>query len=162
MAKDSQRDSSSDDERELDNVADGTDDRGADDEDAALLEEDLHEDEDDLDEDDVDLDEDDLDDEVAAGGSTKRGRAAAAASARKKDAPTAKREAKPKTKSAVPGAAPGSFLQQVGNELSKVVWPTRKQMITYTSVVLVFVVALVAAVWGFDLGVGKLMDWIFA
>ena len=35
-------------------------------------------------------------------------------------------------------------------------------MITYTSVVLVFVVLLVIAVWGFDLGLGKLMDWIFA
>lgn len=163
MAKDSQRDSSSDDERELDNGADGT--GGTDDlaeEDAALDAEDL---DDEPGDDDVDLDEDDEDDddEVAAGaaggGSTRR---AGKAAAKKKDTPTAKREAKPRTKSSVPGAAPGSFLQQVGNELSKVVWPTRKQMITYTTVVLIFVVALVAAVWGFDLGVGKLMDWIFA
>ena len=53
-------------------------------------------------------------------------------------------------------------MRESADELRKVVWPTKKQMITYTSVVLVFVVVLVTMVWGFDLGMQKLMNWIFA
>jgi preprotein translocase subunit SecE len=38
------------------------------------------------------------------------------------------------------------FLRQVVAELRKVVWPTRSQLITYTSVVLVFVLVLMGIV----------------
>jgi preprotein translocase subunit SecE len=38
----------------------------------------------------------------------------------------------------------------VVSELRKVIWPTRKQMITYTGVVLVFVAFMVALVFGLD------------
>jgi len=44
----------------------------------------------------------------------------------------------------------GRFLREVVAELRKVIWPTRKQMITYTSVVLVFLAVMVALIWGFD------------
>jgi preprotein translocase subunit SecE len=43
------------------------------------------------------------------------------------------------------------FLREVVAELRKVVWPTRKQMVTYTAVVLVFVAFMVALVWLLDL-----------
>jgi len=43
------------------------------------------------------------------------------------------------------------FLKEVVAELRKVIWPTRKQMITYTTVVLVFVAFMVAVIWGLDL-----------
>ena len=42
------------------------------------------------------------------------------------------------------------FLRQVIVELRKVIWPTRKELITYTTVVIVFVVIIAAIVAVFD------------
>jgi preprotein translocase subunit SecE len=42
------------------------------------------------------------------------------------------------------------FLREVVAELRKVIWPTRKQLVTYTIVVLVFVSFMVALVAGLD------------
>ena len=47
------------------------------------------------------------------------------------------------------------FLKEVVAELRKVIWPTRKQMITYTAVVLVFVAFMVALIAGIDLALAK-------
>lgn len=47
------------------------------------------------------------------------------------------------------------FLKEVVAELRKVIWPTRKQMITYTAVVLVFVAFMVAVIAGLDLALTK-------
>ena len=47
------------------------------------------------------------------------------------------------------------FLRQVIGELKKVVTPTRKELINYTAVVLVFVVIMMALVTVLDLGFGK-------
>jgi preprotein translocase subunit SecE len=43
------------------------------------------------------------------------------------------------------------FLREVVAELRKVIWPSRKQLITYTLVVLVFVSFMIALVWLLDL-----------
>lgn len=52
-----------------------------------------------------------------------------------------------------------SFLPEVVSEIRKVIWPTARQMVTYTIVVLVFLVILTALVSGVDfiagLGVEK-------
>ncbi|RDI66480.1 preprotein translocase subunit SecE [Nocardia pseudobrasiliensis] len=53
------------------------------------------------------------------------------------------------------------FLREVIAELRKVIWPNRKQMVTYTSVVLVFVVFMVAFIYGMDLAFFKGVDWLF-
>ncbi|MBE1467113.1 preprotein translocase subunit SecE [Kibdelosporangium phytohabitans] len=53
------------------------------------------------------------------------------------------------------------FLKEVVAELRKVIWPTRKQMITYTAVVLVFLAVMVAIIAGLDLGIGKGVQSIF-
>ncbi|HEY6796516.1 MAG TPA: preprotein translocase subunit SecE [Kineosporiaceae bacterium] len=53
------------------------------------------------------------------------------------------------------------FLRQVVAELKKVVRPTRHELITYTSVVLVFVLAVMTYVSILDLGFGKLVLWAF-
>ncbi|MEV6135140.1 preprotein translocase subunit SecE [Nocardia sp. NPDC051990] len=53
------------------------------------------------------------------------------------------------------------FLRQVVAELRKVIWPNRKQMVTYTSVVLVFVVFMVAFISGLDLAFIKGVNWLF-
>ncbi|MGE3288989.1 MAG: preprotein translocase subunit SecE [Pseudonocardia sp.] len=42
------------------------------------------------------------------------------------------------------------FLREVVAELRKVIWPTRKQLVTYTIVVLVFVSFMVSLVAGLD------------
>jgi preprotein translocase subunit SecE len=44
----------------------------------------------------------------------------------------------------------GRFLREVVAELRKVIWPNRNQMVTYTIVVIVFVVFMVALVYGLD------------
>lgn len=46
------------------------------------------------------------------------------------------------------------FIRQVIGELRKVVTPTRKELLSYTGVVLVFVVIMMALVSG--------LDWVFA
>lgn len=53
------------------------------------------------------------------------------------------------------------FLRQVVAELKKVVRPTRKELITYTSVVLVFVLVVMVYVSALDFGFRKLVGWAF-
>jgi len=43
-----------------------------------------------------------------------------------------------------------TFYKQVVAELRKVIWPTRRELLTYTSVVLVFVFFMVAVVSAYD------------
>lgn len=54
------------------------------------------------------------------------------------------------------------FLREVVSELRKVIWPTRKQQLTYTVVVLVFVAFVVAFVSGLDYGFTKLVFLVFS
>ena len=53
------------------------------------------------------------------------------------------------------------FYRQVISELRKVEWPTRRQLSTYTAVVLVFVGFVIAVVSVFDLILTKLVFWVF-
>ena len=53
------------------------------------------------------------------------------------------------------------FLREVVAELRKVIWPNRKQMITYTIVVIVFVTFMVAFISGLDLAFIKGVTWLF-
>lgn len=53
------------------------------------------------------------------------------------------------------------FLKQVVSELKKVIWPTRKQLIQYTIVVLIFVIVMVAFISALDLGFAKAVLWLF-
>jgi preprotein translocase subunit SecE len=45
----------------------------------------------------------------------------------------------------------GRFLREVVAELRKVIWPGRKELITYTTVVIIFVTVMVALVAGLDI-----------
>jgi preprotein translocase subunit SecE len=60
-----------------------------------------------------------------------------------------------------PFARIGLFYRQVVSELSKVVWPSRKQLTTYTAVVLVFVSFIIAVVSIFDAVLTKIVFWVF-
>ena len=53
------------------------------------------------------------------------------------------------------------FVREVVAELKKVVRPTRAEVITYTSTVLVFVAVVMGFVLLVDLGIGKLTFWVF-
>ena len=46
-------------------------------------------------------------------------------------------------------------------ELRKVIWPSRQELITYTIVVVVFVVIMVSIVAGLDIGFAKLVVAVF-
>ncbi len=53
------------------------------------------------------------------------------------------------------------FVRQVFGELRKVVTPTRRELFSYTGVVLAFVVVMMALVYGLDLGFSALVNWVF-
>jgi preprotein translocase subunit SecE len=53
------------------------------------------------------------------------------------------------------------FLREVVSELTKVIWPSRQQLVVYTGVVLVFVSFMVAFVSLLDMGLGKAVLSIF-
>ncbi|CAB4989160.1 MAG: preprotein translocase subunit SecE [Actinomycetes bacterium] len=55
----------------------------------------------------------------------------------------------------------GLFYRQIVSELRKVVWPTRKQLSTYTGVVLVFVTFIIAVVSLLDLVLTKIVFLVF-
>ncbi len=57
---------------------------------------------------------------------------------------------------------PVLFYRQVVAELRKVVWPTQQQLVTYFFVVMAFVVFMMALVSVLDLGIGKLVFWVFS
>ena len=54
-----------------------------------------------------------------------------------------------------------TYLQQVVAELRKVIWPNRKQMVSYTTVVLIFLAFMVALIGLVDLGLAKLVMLVF-
>jgi preprotein translocase subunit SecE len=85
------------------------------------------------------------------------------ASPTKNGSGTAKKTAKKRGdgSSSNPFAYVWNYLKQVVAELRKVIWPNRKQMVSYTIVVLVFLAFMVALIGGVDLGVGKLVMLVF-
>jgi preprotein translocase subunit SecE len=53
------------------------------------------------------------------------------------------------------------FYRQVIAEMRKVIWPTRKELMTYTSVVIVFVLVVIAYVTVLDFGFSKAILAVF-
>ena len=53
------------------------------------------------------------------------------------------------------------FVSQIIDELRKVVRPTRHELLTYTSVVIVFVAVIMMFVYGLDTLFTKLVLWVF-
>ena len=83
-------------------------------------------------------------------GSTAADRAQAVASARRAAAAEKKKRTPPK-----------QFLREVRQELKKVNWPTRQELIAYTLVVLVSVIVLTSFVFGLDFVFSKTIVKIF-
>lgn len=53
------------------------------------------------------------------------------------------------------------FIRQILDELRKVVRPTGPELLRYTTVVVVFVMIMMALVSGLDLGFNKAISWLF-
>ncbi|MFG2475410.1 preprotein translocase subunit SecE [Streptomyces fagopyri] len=54
-----------------------------------------------------------------------------------------------------------TFYRQIVAELRKVVWPTRNQLTTYTTVVIVFVVIMIGLVTVIDYGLNHAAKYVF-
>ena len=57
--------------------------------------------------------------------------------------------------------SPALFIRQIIAELRKVIWPTRHELVTYTTVALVFILVMVAIVTSLDYGFTKLIIAVF-
>jgi preprotein translocase subunit SecE len=57
--------------------------------------------------------------------------------------------------------SPALFLRQVMAELRKVIWPTRRELRTYTIVAMTFILVMVVIVTSLDYGFTKLVFWAF-
>ena len=101
-----------------------------------------------------DVDVESPDEAEAKEDKAKKGRAA-------KKAKASKKPRKPGDHSANPFVFVYNYLKQVVAEMRKVIWPNRKQMLTYTSVVLAFLAFMVALVGLADFGLAKLVLLVF-
>ena len=79
----------------------------------------------------------------------------------RKKAKKAKKARKSDEPSSNPFVFVFNYLKQVVAELRKVIWPNRKQMGSYTSVVLAFLVFMVTLIGLVDLGLAKLVLLVF-
>jgi preprotein translocase subunit SecE len=113
----------------------------------------------DVDDEDVDDDDDfeDDDEDTAASGNGRR-----TATKTRKASPPDKKSTKNK-EAARRGifARLINFIREVVAELRKVIWPTRKELITYTAVVVVFVSIMLTVVGLLDYGFAKVVLWVF-
>ncbi|MBL6636536.1 MAG: preprotein translocase subunit SecE [Actinobacteria bacterium] len=57
---------------------------------------------------------------------------------------------------------PRQYLREVRDEMRKVAWPERPEVVRYSLIVLVTVVVYTAYVAGVDFGLGSLMRWFYA
>ena len=75
--------------------------------------------------------------------------------------PAPERAAKPKVPAKQERTTPAKFVTEVRDELRKVVWPTRKELITYTTSALIFILIMVGLVTGLDVAFSKLVLALF-
>lgn len=52
------------------------------------------------------------------------------------------------------------FFRETFRELKRVRWPSRREVVSYTSAALLICFVMALAVWGFDVGVSKLLSLI--
>ncbi|HEY2985980.1 MAG TPA: preprotein translocase subunit SecE [Jatrophihabitantaceae bacterium] len=69
--------------------------------------------------------------------------------------------ASPRPAGGGPGGRPGRFIREIISEMRKVLWPSRNELVTYTIVVIVFVVIMISIVAGLDIGFAKLVLKVF-
>jgi preprotein translocase subunit SecE len=112
-----------------------------------------------LDDDVVEGRSDDDADDAADGEKEPISRGGGAVTRRKADSA----ESQPKLKSDRVGifGRVGRFIREVVAELRKVIWPTRKDLLTYTTVVVVFIAVMTSIIVVLDLAFARAMLWVF-
>ena len=116
---------------------------------------------DDADLDDDELDDADLDDELdeePERAPARRSRAGAAT--RERTEIRSRTRVRDESKVRPGGRLVRRFRETVA-ELQKVIWPTRKELLTYTTVVVIFVALVMSYVAGLDVGFARLMFVVF-
>jgi preprotein translocase subunit SecE len=99
-------------------------------------------------------DDDDTDEPVSRGGTATQAR-------RKADSKDGKSKTKAETGKFGFFGWFGRFFREIVAELRKVIWPTRKELLTYTAVVVVFVAVVLTIVAGLDFAFAKGVLWVF-
>ena len=75
---------------------------------------------------------------------------------------TARRQPpRPAQKPASQRTSPGTFLREVRGELRKVAWPSRKEVLNYSTVVLITLIFLVTLIFVLDYAFSKSVLFIF-
>jgi preprotein translocase subunit SecE len=116
---------------------------------------DVDDDLDDADDDDLAEDDDALADDDDVPAKSRKKKVAAGAVARSKSKDTVRRGG---------GGIFGKlarFVREIVAELQKVIWPTRKELLTYTTVVVVFVAVMMTFVSLLDVGFARVMFLVF-
>ncbi|MBD3372845.1 MAG: preprotein translocase subunit SecE [Candidatus Coatesbacteria bacterium] len=54
------------------------------------------------------------------------------------------------------------FFRETWVELSKVTWPSRREVVSSTMVILVMCLVMAVLIGAFDFGLSKLIDWILS
>jgi preprotein translocase subunit SecE len=102
----------------------------------------------------VDDDADDDEEPVSRGGTATRSRT-------KAESADSRSKAKAETGRVGIFGRVTRFFREVVAELRKVIWPTRKELLTYTAVVVVFVTVMLTIVAGLDFAFAKGVLWVF-
>lgn len=58
-------------------------------------------------------------------------------------------------------ATPAQFVREVRDEMRQVAWPSRAELINYTSVVFTTLVIMIGLIFGLNLAFGKLITLLF-
>jgi len=58
--------------------------------------------------------------------------------------------------------SPAQYLREVRDEMRKVAWPNRSEVVRYSLIVTVTVLLFTAYVFGIDFGLNRLADWFYA
>ena len=74
-------------------------------------------------------------------------------------APERRQQPQPQTTKEKTG--PRQYLSEVRGELKKVAWPTRREVMNSTIVVLIAVIVMTALIFGFDYGSSKFVLFLF-
>lgn len=56
---------------------------------------------------------------------------------------------------------PRRYLREVRDEMRKVAWPVRPEVVRYSAIVTVTVIVYTAYVAGIDFGLGSLVEWFY-
>ena len=56
---------------------------------------------------------------------------------------------------------PRRYLREVRDEMRKVAWPVRPEVVRYSAIVTVTVIVYTAYVGGIDFGLGSLVEWFY-